>query len=612
MRVLLIHSDYLKYQTKNKTKIAEEIEKTRKNGFFQESLVVFSAVEKEDEKNIENVVENVFNEIKDIYKKVNPNNIVLYPYAHLSSSLSSPKIAIEVLKKIEDKFKKEGYDIHRVPFGWYKSFELSCKGHPLSELSRTLGSKYYSNEESKDLIKEKSQFLILEKNGKLTVPEDYNFSNNDLKNLMEYELGNSQSTGEEPPHVKLMKEKELCDYESAADVGHLKWFPKGKLIRDLISDYVYDLVVENGAMPIETPVMYDLSNDAIREHAEKFGERQYKIQAKKELMLRFACCFGAFKLLTASFLTWKNLPVKIYELSTYSFRFEKRGEVIGLKRLRGFTMPDWHTACTNINQTLKEFENQVNICLQTGIDLNVNYEIIFRASKDFYDKNKEWMYYIANKIKKPIILELIPKRKHYWVCKIDFATIDALGRPIENPTVQIDIESGKRFGISYLGEDEKEHHPIILHCSPTGSIERVICSLLEKIAVEMSERPPMFPVWLSPTQVRIIPIGEKHLEISNKLFNELYEHEIRVDIDDKGDRIGKKIRNASKEWIPYTIVIGDRELETNEFNVFIRSTDEKKNMNMYELIKEIKSHSKDLPFRKLTLSKNLSNRINFQ
>ncbi|GHU05853.1 hypothetical protein AGMMS49960_22220 [Betaproteobacteria bacterium] len=128
----------------------------------------------------------------------------------------------------------------------------------------------------------------------------------------------------------------------------------------------------------------------------------------------------------------------------------------------------------------------------------------------------------------------------------------------------------------------------------------------------MNEKPPMFPVWLSPTQVRIIPIAEKYIEFSNKLFNKIYKNNIRVDIDDREDRIGKKIRNASKEWIPYTIVVGDKEVETNEFNVSIRSTGKKKNMAVDELIKEVKSQSKDLPFRKLTLPKILSDRINFQ
>jgi threonyl-tRNA synthetase len=616
MRVLLIHSDYLKYKTKNKTGIAEEIDEDKKEGFFEESLVVFTAVEKEDEKNPESVVKNLVKEIENSYNNIKADNIVIYPYAHLSSSLSSPKKAIAILKDSEEALKNKGFDVNRVPFGWYKSFKVSCKGHPLSELSRTI-----TTEEEKEIQEDNNhdpQFLIFD-NGELTVPEKYRYKNKNLEKLVEYEIGNTQSTGEEPPHVKLMREKELCDYESAADVGHLKWFPKGRLIRDLISDYVYDLVVENGAMPIETPVMYDLSNDAIREHAEKFGERQYKIFTKKELMLRFACCFGAFRILSESFLTWKNLPARVYELSTYSFRFEKRGEVVGLKRLRGFTMPDWHTGCADMKQALEEFENQVNVCMKTGRDLDVDYEIMFRATEDFYSENKQWMNSVSERIGKPIVLELIPERKHYWVCKMDFAAIDALGRPIENPTVQIDVESGKRFGISYLGEDEKEHYPIILHCSPTGSIERVICSLLEKTAIELNEKLPSLPVWLSPTQLRIIPISEKHIDYSNDLVNEFHRNNIRVDIDDRDDRIGKKIRNAGKDWIPYTIVIGDKELEkrssnlsNDKFQVSIRSSNEKLDLNVSELINEIKNQNKGLPFKKLPLPVTLSNRINFQ
>lgn len=194
-----------------------------------------------------------------------------------------------------------------------------------------------------------------------------------------------------------MREKELCDYESASDVGNLKWFPKGRLVRDLLADYVYNLVVDQGAMPIETPIFYDLDNEAINVHAAKFGERQYRTDTKKNLMLRFACCFGAFRVMADPFITWKNLPAKLYELSTYSFRFEKKGEVVGLKRLRAFTMPDFHSFCADMESTLEEFSKQTDMCIQTGVDLDVNYEIIFRATKDFYDENKEWMYSIGKK-----------------------------------------------------------------------------------------------------------------------------------------------------------------------------------------------------------------------
>ncbi len=612
MQVLLIHSDYLKYKTKNKTPIAEEIEKDKEEGVFNEALVVFTAVEKVDEKNPAGVVNNLINEIKSTNDQVNAERIVLYPYAHLSSSLSSPKIAIEILKMAEKELSVRGFEVSRVPFGWYKSFEISCKGHPLSELSRSIDAVDISADGIGEEESEPSKFYILE-DSILEDAEKYKYEKkSDLEKLAKYELGTGKSKDVEPPHVRLMKEKELADYESAADIGHLKWYPKGRVIRDLLSDYVYDLVVERGAMPIETPVMYDLANDAIREHAEKFGERQYKIQTKKELMLRFACCFGAFRVLADSFLTWKNLPARVYELSTYSFRFEKRGEVVGLKRLRGFTMPDMHSICADMSQSLIEFENQVDMCIQTGKDFEVNYEVIFRATKDFYEENQDWMYETAKKLNKPVILEILPERKHYWVCKMDFAAMDYLGRPIENPTVQIDVESGKRFDISYLNENEKEDYPIILHCSPTGSIERVICSLLEKTAIEINEKPPMLPVWLSPIQVRVIPVGEKHLEYANQVADEIAFNNIRVDVDDRDERVGKKIRNAATDWVPYTIVIGDKEVEANIFNVTIRETKNKCDIELDEVIYQILSKTMEKPFRKLPIPRNLSERINFK
>ena len=147
MRVLLIHSDYLKYKTKNQTPIAEEIDEVKKEGIFEESLVVFTAVEKDDEKNPEAVVKNLIAEVKKVNEQLKADNIVLYPYAHLSSSLSSPKSAIAILKEAEATLNQEGFDVFRVPFGWYKAFEVCCKGHPLSELSRTINSEIEVSED---------------------------------------------------------------------------------------------------------------------------------------------------------------------------------------------------------------------------------------------------------------------------------------------------------------------------------------------------------------------------------------------------------------------------------------------------------------------------------
>ena len=608
MRILLIHSDYLNYNVKNKTPVAEEIEDAKKQGAFDESLVVFTAVEKDDENNPQGIVKNLVKEVIKTNDQVKAENIVLYPYAHLSSSLSSPKVAVQVLKDAEEALDAEGLNVKRVPFGWYKAFEISCKGHPLSELSRTITAE---EEEEEEVEKKPSSWSILD-GDKIIDIDDFKFENDQLEKLVSYELGTGASDAGEPPHVKLMREKELCDYESASDVGNLKWFPKGRLVRDLLADYVYNLVVDQGAMPIETPIFYDLYNEAINVHAAKFGERQYRTDTKKNLMLRFACCFGAFRVMADPFITWKNLPAKLYELSTYSFRFEKKGEVVGLKRLRAFTMPDFHSFCADMNSTLEEFSKQTDMCIQTGVDLDVNYEIIFRATKDFYDENKEWMYSIGKKIGKPVLLEILPERKHYWSCKIDFAAIDYLGRPIENPTVQIDVESGKRFDITYLGEDGKEHYPTILHCSPTGSIERVICSLLEKTAIELDEKAPMLPTWLSPIEVRIITVGEDHKDFANELYDKINAENIRVDVDDRDESVGKKIRNAATEWIPYIFVVGDNEKESGVFSVTVRETGEKVDMTVDELIKEVLDKTKGMPYRGLPLPKDISTRINFQ
>ena len=610
----MIHSDYLRYKTRSKTKLAEDIEDEKRANGVDNALVVFTAVEKEDEENPDLIVLKAVKEILSVQNKVNADNIVIYPYAHLSSSLSNPNVATKILKGIEAELIDNNEAVLRVPFGWYKSFELSCKGHPLSELSRTITTEDDGEEVEEEKVEsEPSEFFILEEDGQKYDVDEYNYQNKTLKQLVNHEQGVShEDTGKQPPHVKLMKEKEIASNEPSSDVGHIRWYPKGKLVKDLLGDYVYGLVTERGAMPVDTPVMYDLSDNAIREHAEKFGERQYRLKTKhRELMLRFACCFGAFRIMADSFLTWKNMPVGIYELSQLSFRFERQGEVVGLKRLRAFTMPDFHSACLNDEHAKEIFAKQVDMCAQTEKDLEVHYEVAFRVTKDFLAENEDWVKDIVkNHIKKPVVLEVIPKMKHYWNAKVDFAAIDELGRPIENPTVQMDVQSARRFGITYLDENEEQQYPTILHCSPTGSLERVICSLLEKTSTDKGSKPSL-PLWLSPIQVRIIPVTDNHMEYAEKVYQQIRDLNVRVDIDDTPERVGKKIRNAGKEWVPYTIVVGDNEVENDSITVNRRVDDTKEEVTVEQLADEIHELSKGLPFRKLPLPYKVSKRVKF-
>ena len=197
----------------------------------------------------------------------------------------------------------------------------------------------------------------------------------------------------------------------------------------------------------------------------------------------------------------------MYELSTYSFRHEQKGEVIGLKRLRAFTMPDMHSLCRDMADALQCFEEQLAMGWKTGEDFGTKLVAVFRCTEDFYTEYAPWIAKIVAQSKVPVLIETLSDRVHYWVAKIDLAAIDGQNRPIENPTVQIDVESARRFGIKYHLGDGTEVFPPILHCSPTGSIERVFCAILENTA---NQKVAHLPTWLSPTQVRVIPVAERH------------------------------------------------------------------------------------------------------
>jgi threonyl-tRNA synthetase len=360
--------------------------------------------------------------------------------------------------------------------------------------------------------------------------------------------------------------------------------------------------------------MYDLSDRAIYEHADKFGERQYRFKSgNRNMMLRFAACFGMFSIMRDMHISPNTLPMKMYELSTYSFRHEQKGEVIGLKRLRAFTMPDMHSLCTDMPEALKCFEEQLDMGWKTGKDFGTELVGVFRCTRDFYTEHEGWVKKIVAGSGVPLLIEILSDRVHYWIAKIDLAAIDGQGRPIENPTVQIDVESSTRFDIKYHLMDGTEIHPPILHCSPTGSVERVICAILESTA---SMEVPMLPVWLSPSQARIVPVAERHLPFAEEIADRLNIANIRTDLDDRDESVGKKIRESGMDWVPYVIVVGDAEVESGKLTVTIRKQSAKDKphkvtLTEKEVIAVIRQDIGGMPFRPLYTPRKLSKKAKY-
>jgi threonyl-tRNA synthetase len=608
MRLLLIHSDFIEYEAKKKTGMAEDARILKDSQ--EEALTVFSAVESVDEDDIEGVVSQAVEEISRTADQLSVENIVIYPYAHLSSDLARPDAAVQALKMMEAGLQEVGYNVKRAPFGWYKSFRISCKGHPLSELSKTIvPSEEGARKEKKEVT---HTFFVLTPDGTRHDVEGF-VDNSPFGCLLKKELGIGESTGGEPLHVELMRSKELVDYEPVSDVGHLRWMPRGKLVRDLLADYVLGKVLPYGATPVETPVMYDLADQAIYEHADKFGERQYRFKSgNRNMMLRFAACFGMFSIMRDMHISPNTLPLKMYELSTYSFRHEQKGEVIGLKRLRAFTMPDMHSLCRDMDEALRCFEEQLQMGWETGKDFGTHLVGVFRCTQEFYDQYQDWIKKIVAESGVPLLIEVLSDRVHYWIAKVDLAAIDGQGRPIENPTVQIDVESSLRFDIKYH-LDGQEVHPPILHCSPTGSIERVICAILENTG---SMPIPSFPTWLSPSQVRVIPVTGRHLEYAEQLARRLNTEQIRTDLDDRDESVGKKVREAGMDWVPFVVVVGDAEVDTGRLTVTIRGKSQpnkphKEIMELSDLIGTVKRELAGMPFRPLYTPMKLSKKARY-
>jgi threonyl-tRNA synthetase len=615
MRILQNHSDFIEYTPiKEEIKTAEKAEK--KTVRYDDIVVLFTAVEEGDNVSI---AKKAIDEVKESLDVIKCNKILSYPFVHLTNSPAGSGTALKILKEMEKYAKEIKLETYRAPFGWNKQYNIKIKGHPLAEQSKviTSGKKEIISKSLEEEKKVKSEWFILSPDGELTPAKDFDFKNHEnLEKFYKYETSKVRGVSQVPPHAKLMKSLEIADYEPGSDPGNLKFYPKGRLIKGLLEQWVRDKVIDYGAIELETPIMYDYEHPALKDYLERFPARQYTVQsAKKKFFLRFSACFGQFLTMANSTISYRSLPLKVYELTRYSFRLEKSGELVALRRLRAFTMPDMHTFCKDSTSAKEEFKNQFKLSMESLKDLNFetkDYETGIRFTKDFWDGNKEFVISLAKLFGRPVLIEIWNFRYAYFDPKFEFNFVDALDKASALSTVQIDHENAKRFDIKYTDEDNKRKYPLILHCSPPGGIERCIYALLEKAYLESKQgKNPILPLWLSPTQVRLCPVNDSFIKYCEKIADELEKNQIRVDIDDSVESVQKKVRNAEVEWVPFIVVIGEKEKDSGKLAVRFRETGNVESISSEDLIKKIRDKTKKYPFKKLSLDRLLSKRPTF-
>lgn len=593
MKLLFLHSDYIEFEAKKPAlRQPPTLTDAEKQGRVEDALVMMYSVEKSDEDKLDGVIAAAIANLKDVAGQVKAEKVVLYPYAHLSNQLAAPSKAQLAGDKLKKAAAEAGYQVTSAPFGWYKMFNIKVKGHPLSELSRTIGADEAKAateaakaegagdaRESEALKKEKklvSKWYVLTPEGELTEADKFDFTPYpELAAFNKHERFGTRAAGQEmPPHVKLMKEMELVDYEPGSDPGNFRWYPKGSLVKRLLETHVSDIVAQAGGMRVETPIMYDYEHPALAKYLNRFPARQYVVRSEdKEYFLRFAACFGQYLIMHDTVMSYRHLPLRVYELTHYSFRREQTGELSGLRRLRTFTMPDMHTVVADMDQAKAEFLHHFKLAMQWMKDINVPYEAGVRFVRSFFDENREFAVGLAKLLGRPILIEMWDDRFFYFVMKFEFNVVDTMGKAAALSTVQIDVENAERFDISYTGADGQKKTPFILHTSLSGSIDRNMYALLESEARRMNAGAKgQLPFWLSPTQVRFLPVSDQYaakcVEMAERLWK---EGRIRADVDDRDQGVGRKIRDAEKEWVPLTIVYGEKEAASERLPVRTRA-----------------------------------------
>ena len=457
--------------------------------------------------------------------------------------------------------------------------------------------------------------VYLEPGGEMTPVKKYKFNKQDenLQMLTKYEIVKNRGANEQPAHVRLMKKLAIADYEPASDAGNMRYYPKGRLMKSLIEQYVTRRVMEYGGIEVETPIMYDSKHPSLESYLNRFPARQYSITSdSKQLFLRFAACFGQFLMAKDFNISYKHLPLKLYELTRYSFRREKSGELVGLRRLRAFTMPDCHAFCRDLDQAKEEFRKRFELSISVLHNLGLtmqDVEMAIRFTEDFHNQNKDFITELVNRFGRPVLVELWKERFFYFTLKWEFNYIDSIDKASALSTDQIDVENGARYGVEFVEEDGTKKNPIILHNSPSGAVERVMYALLEKSAkVSKAGGIPSLPLWLSHTQVRVVAVGQEHNAYCEKVLAELSANQIRADLDDRDETVGKKVRESETEWVSYTIVIGDKEINSDKLVVRDRNEGKQRELTLQELIDEVKAQTKDKPYLQLNLPVHLSAR----
>ncbi len=373
-------------------------------------------------------------------------------------------------------------------------------------------------------------------------------------------------------HRKLGKELELFAFSEKVGMGLPLWLPKGALLRDRLQQFLQKAQLEIGYVPVITPHIGHKNLYITSGHYEKYGKDSFQPiktpQEGEEFFLKPMNCPHHCEIYKTSPRSYKDLPLRLAEFGTV-YRYEQHGELHGLTRVRGFTQDDAHLFCMP-EQVKDEFKKVIDLVLYVFNSLSfTDYtaQISLRHKTDrakYIGSEENWA------IAEQAIIEAAAEKglntvteydeAAFYGPKLDFMVKDAIGRKWQLGTIQVDYNLPERFDLTYIGEDNQKHRPVMIHRAPFGSMERFVAVLIEHCAGK-------FPLWLTPTQVKLLPISDKFIPYCEEVLKQLKAADIRAEIDDRNEKIGKKIRDTELDKVPLMLVIGEKEMNENKVAV---------------------------------------------
>jgi threonyl-tRNA synthetase len=373
-------------------------------------------------------------------------------------------------------------------------------------------------------------------------------------------------------HRKLGKELELFTFSEKVGMGLPLWLPKGTMLRERLENFMKKAQVKAGYQPVITPHIGSKQLYVTSGHYEKYGKDSFQPirtpDEDEEFLLKPMNCPHHCEIYKSRPRSYKELPVRFAEFGTV-YRYEQSGELHGLTRVRGFTQDDAHIFCTQA-QVKEEFTKVIDLVLYVFNSLGFEDYTAQISLRDPDNKAKyiggdeEW-----EKAERAIIEAAAEKglktvtelgEAAFYGPKLDFMVKDALGRKWQLGTIQVDYQLPERFKLEYIGADNQKHRPVMIHRAPFGSLERFVAVLIEHCAGN-------FPLWLSPVQIAVLPISEKFAEYAEKVYNELQSNDIRGFVDNRDEKIGRKIRDAEVQKVPFMIIVGEKEELESQISV---------------------------------------------